>query len=92
MAESGFKLRLKNKQIKSCHPLLHRGMHKSRASKVDVNDLISAMPGILCVRAMASGRFLFHNWFQFHLSYELTFVGGSIPDSLIIHTADLEDA
>lgn len=55
---------------------------------MDVNDLISAMPGIL-QRGLWHLAVLFHNWFQFHLSYEFTFVGGSIPDSLIIHTADL---
>lgn len=68
MAESGFKLRLKNKQIKSCHPLLHGGIHKSRASKVDVNDLISAMPGILCVWACGIWQFYFITGFNFILA------------------------
>lgn len=57
-----------------------------------VHDLIGEITcGVVCA-GLWHLAVLFHNWFQFQLSYELTFVGGSIPDSLIIHTADLEDA
>lgn len=69
--------------MKSCH--LPQDS-PSRAWKTSVNHLICK----ICAGWLHLAVLL-HNWLQFQLSSELPFVSEHIPDSLMVHMADLED-
>lgn len=92
MSESRFKARVKNKQTNKLLPGIVQWNSQNRTSTTYVTYLICKIAQNILCAGIWHLVVLFHNWFPFQLSYELTFANDSVPDSFIIHIADLEDA